>query len=177
MRFERRTGVGAGLGTRTNQQPPSTRLWHRVERAAPPSPAGPQPRRARLLRPVQTAAGQFGAAGLSPLQAGAPVWMTPGLLRSPLSKNTPCAARSAIRQSRFAANAGCRQALRILSRNSPQVTDFQPRNRSWTRPSGLQFGALARRDDAAGRLPARRSNAASVPKCGSIGCVALSPAW
>ena len=54
------------------------------ERAAPPSPAGPQPRRARLPRPVQTAAGQFGAAGLGPLQAGAPAWLTPGLLRSPL---------------------------------------------------------------------------------------------
>ena len=55
--------------------------------------------------------------------------------------------------------------------------DIQPRNRSWTRPSGLQFGALARRDDAAGHLPARRSNVASVPKCGSIGCVARSPEW
>ena len=54
------------------------------ERAAPPSPAGPQPRRARLPRPVQTAAGQFGAAGLGPLQAGAPAWLTPGPLRGPL---------------------------------------------------------------------------------------------
>ena len=30
---------------------------------------------------------------------------------------------------------------------------IEPRNRSWTRPSGLRWGALARRDDAAGSCP------------------------
>ena len=50
---------------------PSDQALASLERAAPPSPAGPQPRRARLPRPVQTAARQFGAAGLGP-QAGAP---------------------------------------------------------------------------------------------------------
>ena len=55
---------------------------------------------------------------------------------------------------------------------SPSV--IQPRNRSWTRPSGLPWRALARRDDDAGLPPARRSNAASVRQGGSIGCVALS---
>jgi hypothetical protein len=50
-----------------------------------------------------------------------------------------------------------------------------PRNCSWTDPSGLSGGALARRDDAAGYLPARRSNAASALPGGSIGSVALSP--
>ena len=54
-------------------------------------------------------------------------------------------------------------------------TSIQPRNRSWTRSSGLRWGALARRDDDAGSLPDRRSNAASVRQGGSIGCVALSP--
>ena len=63
---------------------PSDQALASLERAAPPSPAGPQPRRARLPRPVQSAAGQIGAAGLGPLQAGAPAWQTPGLLRSPL---------------------------------------------------------------------------------------------
>ena len=53
----------------------------------------------------------------------------------------------------------------------------EPRNRSWTRPSGPRWGALARRDDDAGSPPARRSNAASVRQGGSIGCVALSPIW
>ena len=52
---------------------------------------------------------------------------------------------------------------------------LEPRNRSWTRPSGLRWGLLAGRDDAAGCLPARRSNAASGFQRGSIGRVALSP--
>ena len=63
---------------------PSDQALASLERAAPPSPAGPQPRRARLPRAVQTAAGQFGAAALGPLKAGAPAWQTPGRLRRPL---------------------------------------------------------------------------------------------
>ena len=47
---------------------PSDQTLASLERAAPPA-RRPQPRKARLLRPVQTAAGQSGAAGLSPLRA------------------------------------------------------------------------------------------------------------
>ena len=56
-------------------QPRRARLPRAVQTAAGQfgaaalGPAGPQPRRARLPRPVQTAAGQFGAAGLGPLRA------------------------------------------------------------------------------------------------------------
>ena len=40
----------------------------------------------------------------------------------------------------------------------------QPRNRSWTRPSGPCWGALARRDDAAGSCP---RGGATPPACAS----------
>ena len=62
---------------------PNRKAWIPVTAHSPPSPAGPQPRGARLPRPVQTAAGQIGAAGLGP-QAGAPAWIWPGPLRGPL---------------------------------------------------------------------------------------------
>ena len=41
---------------------------------------------------------------------------------------------------------------------------IEPRNRSWTRPSGLRCGALARRDDAAGSCP---QGGATPPACRS----------
>ena len=72
-----------------------------LEPAAPPSPVGPQPRRARLPHPVQ---------------AGAPAWMSPGLLRSPLNTRASDFAGSKC-FGRFSANNGRRQGPGGLVRN------------------------------------------------------------
>ena len=52
---------------------------------------------------------------------------------------------------------------------------LEPRNRSWTRPSGSLRARLGRRDNASRLLPARRINDPRRGRGGSIGCVALSP--
>ena len=45
-----------------------------------------------------------------------------------------------------------------------QIWQHDPRNRSWTRPSGPYWGVLARRDDAAGSCP---RGGATPPACAS----------
>ena len=92
---------------------PFTRKWgdprklEFFEHTARPSTAGPQPRRARLLRPVPTAARQFGAAGLS-LQAGAPAWIWRVPLGAARPSQHPCISLRPL--GRFSAINGHRQA-------------------------------------------------------------------
>jgi hypothetical protein len=58
---------------------------------------------------------------------------------------------------------------------SRRTSNLEPRNLSWTRPSALLTGCLARREEDAGAAPATTSNAARRTVRSAIGCVALSP--
>jgi hypothetical protein len=78
-----------------------------------------------------------------------------------------------------------RRSLRLCGTRRPQtasiggVRHIQPRKLSWTRPSVLLTGCLARRDlscqQRAGAAPARRSNTARRPVRSAIGRGAISP--
>jgi predicted transcriptional regulator len=73
--------------------------------------------------------------------------------------------------------------LRAIKRSGPvsiyavakTLKRHYPRILSWTRPSVLLAGCLARREEGAGAAPATTSNAARRPARSAIGCVALSP--